>query len=164
MTIAATQMTSQPGETLASHTPIGDMTAPPTPSAKPSLGTQVFARACATTPEMDVGMMANRLVAVLASGLMPNARRKMGTMMVPPPTPRSPDITPTNTPAKAGAMKAANTSIAPRRLPYSAMFRRISLVTPGSTPAPDPATGNAAAIFAAAWRRATDCTMAVCRI
>ena len=134
------------------------------PRATPSFGTQVFARICDATPEMDVGMMANRLVAVLASGLMPNARRKMGTMMVPPPTPSRPDITPTKMPANAGAANCKKRPIGSLRLPYSAMFRRISLVTPGSTPAAGPATGNATDGFVSAWRRATDCTMAVCRI
>ena len=77
-------------------------------------------------------MMANSEVAVLASGLSPNARRNTGTMMVPPPMPRSPDSTPTKTPPKAGSEKAAKQVHCAARLPYSAMFRRISLVTPGS--------------------------------
>ncbi len=88
---------------LASHTPTGDMIAPPIPRATPNLGMHVLPRTWVATPEMDVGMMANRLVAVLAMGLIPKARRKMGTMMVPPPTPSKPDMTPTKIPASAGA-------------------------------------------------------------
>ena len=42
MTSAATTMISQPGEMVASHTPNGDVTAPPRPAATPSDGTHVL--------------------------------------------------------------------------------------------------------------------------
>ena len=60
---------------------------------------------------MDVGIMANSDVAVETTGLMPNAKRKMGTMTVPPPIPSNPDKIPIATPAIAGSTNIASTSI-----------------------------------------------------
>ena len=111
MMSAAANMISQPGETDASHTPRGEVSAPPRPAATPSAGMQVLWRTCSTTPETDVGTMVNSDVAVAPTGAMPNARRNIGTKTVPPPMPSSPDKTPTPTPTKAGTMKAARTSI-----------------------------------------------------
>ena len=50
-------------------------------------------------------------MAVETTGLMPNAKRKMGTMTVPPPMPSNPDKIPIATPAIAGSTNIASTSI-----------------------------------------------------
>ncbi len=102
---AAASMTSQSGESWASQTPTGDMRAPPSPAAMPSAGMQVFPFTWETAPEIDVGMMANSDVAVLTVALMPNARRNIGTMTVPPPMPSRPEAMPMTTPTRAGTTK-----------------------------------------------------------
>ena len=66
MITAATSMIAQLGEIDPKYTPSADVTAPPRPRTNPSLGTQVLLRKCVAAPERDVGMMANRLVAVAA--------------------------------------------------------------------------------------------------
>ena len=71
----------------------------------PSAGMQVLPFTCEIAPEMDVGMMANSEVAVLMVALIPNARRKIGTMTVPPPIPSSPEAIPISTPTRAGTKK-----------------------------------------------------------
>ena len=71
----------------------------------PSAGMQVLPFAWEIAPEMEVGMMANSEVAVLTVALIPNARRKIGTMTVPPPIPSSPEAIPISTPTRAGATK-----------------------------------------------------------
>ena len=105
MMSAAASITSQSGESCASHTPTGDRHAPPRPAAMPSAGMQVLPFTCEIAPEMDVGMMANSEVAVLMVALIPNARRKIGTMTVPPPIPRRPEAIPISTPTRAGTTK-----------------------------------------------------------
>ena len=128
---AAASITSQAGDRLASHTPTGEVSAPPTPIAKPSTGTHVLPLIWETAPEMEVGMMVNSDVAVDMSGLSPNARRNTGTMMVPPPMPKSPDRMPMKMPTRTGSPNAASRSIS-----YSsARLRWISAVAPGSIPA-----------------------------
>ena len=104
MANAAATITAQLGDMLASHTPKGDVQAPPNPMATPSLGRHVLLRTCVTTPEMDVGMIVNNDVAVEAMALMPKASRYMGTMTVPPPTPSKPENTPMSNPSRIAAM------------------------------------------------------------
>ena len=70
MMSAAAPMTAQSGERAASHTPKGDMQAPPRPAATPSFGRQVLFRIWETAPEIDVGMMVNSEVAVVMPGSM----------------------------------------------------------------------------------------------
>ena len=106
MMSAATTLMSHAGDSVASHTPKGDVTAPPMPAARPSDGMHVLCRICDTAPEMDVGIMANREVAVDMMALISNSRRKTGTMTVPPPMPSSPDRMPMPMPTIAGMTNA----------------------------------------------------------
>ena len=132
MISAAASITNHAGDRLANHTPTGEVSAPPKPIARPSAGTHVLPLIWETAPEMEVGMMVNSEVAVDMSGLSPNARRNTGTMMVPPPMPRSPDRMPMKTPTSTGSPNAASRSIN-----YSsARLSWISAVAPGSIPAP----------------------------
>ena len=61
-------MMAQSGDTVASHTPTGEVSAPPRPAATPRAGTQVLRRMCPMAPDMDVGMMVTSDVAVLTMG------------------------------------------------------------------------------------------------
>ena len=111
MMSAAATIIIQAGEICASHTPKGEVSAPPRPAATPSDTMHVLWRIWDAAPDMDVGIMVNSDVAVETTGLMPNAKRKMGTMTVPPPMPSNPDKIPIATPAIAGSTNIASTSI-----------------------------------------------------
>ena len=63
-------------------------------------------------------MMVNSEVAVDMSGLRPNARRNTGTMMVPPPMPKSPESTPMNTPTTTGNPNISSISIPAFPVPF----------------------------------------------
>lgn len=64
MMSAAAPMTAQSGERAASHTPKGDMQAPPQAAGHAEACRQVLFRIWETAPEIDVGMMVNSEVAV----------------------------------------------------------------------------------------------------
>ena len=65
--------------------------------------------------------MVNSDVAVAAMGSMPKTKRNRGTIIVPPPMPKSPESTPTPTPTSA-AMKNETMNVLPinpiLRCPY----------------------------------------------
>ena len=108
ITRAAAMMTAQLGDICANCTPAGDRQAPPKPRAAPSFGKHVFARMCVTAPDKDVGIMVNSDVAVAERALMPNASRKSGSMIIPPPTPSRPESIPMNKPRTAPMANTAN--------------------------------------------------------
>ena len=118
---AAAPIIAQPGDTFAAHTPTGERHAPAKPHTIPTRGRDVLFLACFHMPEIDVGTMVNSDVAVAAMGSMPKTRRNRGTIMVPPPMPKSPESTPTPTPTSA-AMKNETMNVLPinpiLRCPY----------------------------------------------
>ena len=125
---AAAAMTSQAGDAAAAMTPTGERHAPARPHTMPTRATHVLLRTCFAMPESDVGMMVKREVAVAAIGFMPNTSLNSGTMITPPPMPKSPDSTPTAMPHSAATTNNSMVySPAPR-------FSLISVVSPGLTP------------------------------
>ena len=118
MMSAAASMTIQAGDMVASHTPMGEVQAPPRPAARPRDGTHVLCRTCDTAPETEVGMMVKSDVAVDMMGLMPNARRNIGTRTVPPPIPSMPERIPMPMPTRAGITSEVKMSMGAPASPF----------------------------------------------
>lgn len=100
MTTAQATMVAHSGDWKDSHTPSGDVNAPPKPAATPSRTTQEPLRIWLMTPDMDVGMMVKREVAVAPKAGSPKPSLNTGTRIVPPPMPSIPESTPTPKPTK----------------------------------------------------------------
>ena len=113
MTSEAAVMMAQSGDSDASHTPTGDMHAPPMPAASPTFSRHVRFFTWATAPVTDDSTTTNSDVPVHTMGGSMKPSLKMGTSTVPPPMPSMPESTPTTRPTTTDAMTTMTDSMLP---------------------------------------------------